>query len=721
MKKISVLIFGLIVLSLFVFSEYSDLTEYEAKYYENAKVIRVKYTQGETYVKRSYEEGFEEAAINLPVFEKDTVGTTEGRLELYLGRLNYLRLDYDTEIEFVKVPALRTTGMTIRIKRGGIYLDIENLDYEKDVEVQTPDCGVFLLDKGLYRVNVNEGGKTEVYVYDGTAEVAGDDYSRNLRANQKVVMLNGRVRERPFYFYSSDQDEFDSWNELRNQEVGYARYGSSRYLEEGYEDYEYELSRSGRWKYNDTYRTHIWIPYNVGGSWSPYYHGRWVWNPFYGYVWHSYDPWGWYTHYYGRWHWSYYDGWGWVPGYRWSPAWVSWGWHGNYYGWCPLSRYNRPIVVINKRWLRNHNFKRGIPTNASSLVVIKKNQLSSSNIHKVALKKGALSAKNLTFRGNAPGEKPVSSMISVVNARGKSVVYKKNGLVSRNKYKTISSTSGTLSTKGTVYKYTGEKGKQGNPYKYSNPRVKAKIRQPGTSGATVTKKIGYKSSESVTKKTYYPGSTVIKKKVYKSGRTSGSKIKTGTVSKKYSTSKPGSTSGSKVSKKVYKKSGSKSSSSGSSSKGTSKKVKKKKDSPYFSSKSYSSSTNSTSYSGSTYASSGKKTYKSYYSSSSKPRRTYSSTYKSRSYSSKKSYKPSSSYQNYSRQGRRSSSYKRSSSYSKSSSSRSYSRPSSSVRSSSVRRSSSSRSSSSRSSSVRRSSSSRSSSSRSSSSRSVRKK
>ncbi|MFC2155717.1 hypothetical protein ACFLRB_04415, partial [Acidobacteriota bacterium] len=61
--------------------------------------------------------------------------TTEGRLELYLGRLNYLRLDYDTEIEFVKVPALRTTGMSIRVNRGGIYLDIENLDYEKDVEV----------------------------------------------------------------------------------------------------------------------------------------------------------------------------------------------------------------------------------------------------------------------------------------------------------------------------------------------------------------------------------------------------------------------------------------------------------------------------------------------------------------------------------------------------------------------------------------------------------
>jgi hypothetical protein len=56
----------------------------EPRYYDNAKVLRVKYTQGEGYVKRSYDEGFEEAAINLPIFEKDIVGTTDGRLEIYL-------------------------------------------------------------------------------------------------------------------------------------------------------------------------------------------------------------------------------------------------------------------------------------------------------------------------------------------------------------------------------------------------------------------------------------------------------------------------------------------------------------------------------------------------------------------------------------------------------------------------------------------------------------
>jgi hypothetical protein len=89
----------------------------EPKYYDDAKVMRVNHTQGEAYVKRSYDEGFEEAAVNLPIFEKDTAGTTDGRMEVYMGRLNYLRLDYDTEVLFDKVPALRYRSTNSRLRR----------------------------------------------------------------------------------------------------------------------------------------------------------------------------------------------------------------------------------------------------------------------------------------------------------------------------------------------------------------------------------------------------------------------------------------------------------------------------------------------------------------------------------------------------------------------------------------------------------------------------
>ena len=119
--------------------------------------MRIKSVEGEGFVQRSYEEGDEEATADLPLFEKDTVGTTDGRLAVYLGRLNYLRLDADSLVVLEKVPQLRRTDLTVRLEQGSIYLDIENLDREKGIEIQTADCGIFLLDKGVYRVNSGRG------------------------------------------------------------------------------------------------------------------------------------------------------------------------------------------------------------------------------------------------------------------------------------------------------------------------------------------------------------------------------------------------------------------------------------------------------------------------------------------------------------------------------------------------------------------------------------
>jgi hypothetical protein len=578
MKKIITLIISLVLLAPIAFTYDNDNDPdpgVEPKYYDDAKVMRVKYTQGETFVKRSYDDGFEEAAVNLPIFEKDTAGTTDGRMEVYMGRLNYLRLDYDTEVVFDKVPALRKTDLSLKVLRGGIYLDIENLDYERDIEVQTADCGVFLLDRGAYRINVSEGGRTEVYVYDGNAEVAGDNYSRNVRENQKIVMFNGQVKERPFYFYSTDKDEFDQWNQDRSSELGYARYGSAQYLDSGYEEYEQELSRHGRWIYNDTYNTYIWIPYNVGVDWRPYYHGQWIWNPFYGYVWNSFDSWGYFTHHYGRWQWDPSYHWYWIPGYHWSPAWVSWFWDDYYYGWCPLSWWNRPVVVYDGQWWRDYRYRNGIPFHARSTTIIKKSQLSASGVQQVALTNGEaakLSKKSLVFRGNAPNIRPTFSKVDVINARGKKVVYKENSLISTAKYKVMKTTTGISRTKNEspVYTYSGKKLAKEKVSKYTNsPYTKgSSYESQSNKDKTPEKSTGYKI-----------------KKYSSSSSSSGDKAKTKT---KYSSDSSSSSSSSSGNQSTIKKSSSKSGSTKSSSSGKSsgsKTIKEKKSEPSYSSQS----------------------------------------------------------------------------------------------------------------------------------------
>ncbi|MCP5053251.1 MAG: hypothetical protein GY940_39160 [bacterium] len=708
MKKITILMISLALLTSLAFSANPQEGEVKAKHFDDAKVLRVKHAEGEAFVRRSYDEALEEAATNLPIFEKDAAGTTEGRLEIYLGRLNYLRLDHDTEVEFDKVPELRKTAMIIKVKKGGVYLDIEKLDFERDIQVQTPDCGVFILDKGIYRINVNAGGKTELYVFDGIAEIAGENYNRNVRENQKVVMLNGRVKERPFYFYSTDSDEFDTWNKKRNSDTGYARYGSSRYLDEGYEEYEYELSRNGRWRFDGTYGRYVWIPYSTGDDWRPYYRGRWVWTPFYGYVWMSYDSWGYFTHHYGRWHWSSSLRWHWIPGYRWSPAWVSWFGDSSYYGWCPLSWWNQPVIVYNGRWWRNWRYGRGIPVRARSTTIIRKSQLSSARIHRSALKRSGIAKigrEAFIFNGEEPKKVPNGGRIRVIDAHGRTVIYKEGGIFSKGRYTLVTSTNNGepgVVRKTATYKYTGGKISKGKIAKYGkSPYTR------GAGGKTVGKTKVYKSpNSSKPRGTASTATKPYKYKPYKYRPSSGSKTKSkssGTKSSGYSPSryKPRSkSSGGSSSGSGYRSSGTKSKGSkGSTRTGSSsrKPVKKKNDKPSYSPYIYKPSGSSPSSGSESTASTKTKTKTrsgSYYKpSTTKRKRTGSSSSSYRSGKSKSSgsyYKPGKS-----KSSRSSSSYKPGKS-SRSSSSRSSYKPSRGSRSSSSRSSRSSRSRSSRS-------------------------
>ncbi len=675
------LTFYLVLILILAFSfpvlsndNYDDFDEAEpsAKYYDKAKVIRIKYVNGESFINRGYNEGVEEAVKNLSIFEGDSAETTDGRMEIYLGKLNYLRMDFDTSVKFVTVPELRRTKTTIHLRKGGIYLDITNLDDEKDIVIQTRDCGLFLLKEGLYRINVNENNRTEVFVFDGLAEVAGTDYSRVVRENQKTVMRDGSVLERPFYFYSTETDGFDSWNKERTDSQDHSRYSSSRYLNRGYEEYEYELTRSGRWEYNDEYHTHIWIPYNIGSHWRPYSHGRWVWHPVYGYVWTSCDSWDYFTHHYGRWHWSHMYGWYWLPGYRWSPAWVSWCGSSAFWGWTPLSYYNRPVIIINGRWHKRFRYKRGIPWRSRSMIVIRKNQLMSSRISKVRLKKRdyvKIKKKTFDYRGIGPKSNPVFKKVTVVNAKGKRLVYKKGGLLSYNKAKTSSGTTiykrnripnrtlykpvrgSSRSIKSKLYKYsapkhnTGKSGtgiyKSGSSAVYKGSSLKSKSSTNKASGKTYrykspstgsysspgTRKT--KSSSTYTYKPYRPSSSKYKKK---SSSSSASRSKTS--SKTFSDYAPKSYS---TPKYQYKSSSNRSKTYGSSY-GS---YKSKSGSKYKSSSSYSKP--SKSYKSSSYkSSSSRSSSRSSYKSSSSSSRSRSSGLSSRSRSSSSSSRSSSS-------------------------------------------------------------------------------
>lgn len=420
---------------------------YETDDYYAYSYARMSYVNGDVFIQRAGDMGHEEGTVNLPIVENDKLGTQDGRAEVHFGNKNYLRIDRYTQIDLAALPKQGNDSINIHLLSGNIYLRVSHLEREKAFEIHTPDASYYILDVGLYRFSVQENQQTELRVLEGAAEAAGEEGSILVEANEAVLAANGLFTSGPGASYASYEDDFSGWNKTRDAAI--TRYTANNYLPEELNDYEYELSYHGRWVYEQPYG-HVWVPnvYDVG--WRPYWNGRWIWYPIIGWTWVSYEPWGWCVSHYGRWHWRMGLGWYWIPTAHWGPAWVHW-YHGyDYYGWCPLSYYNRPVVIVNNHFYGNYHSDH-YPVNSRALTVVHKSQLQNRQVAKVALSSSSVSRLGkISLTNKQPTLNPVFDKTSLSNSKAAKVLARSDVReVSRSfsKSTAISSRSGSLRIK----------------------------------------------------------------------------------------------------------------------------------------------------------------------------------------------------------------------------------------------------------------------------------
>ena len=354
--------------------------------YYSYSFARLSYVKGDVYIERSEDLGYEEGVVNLALVEGDKLGTQEGRAEVHFGRKNYLRINSFTQIDFADLPTRGDDLIKLHLLSGEFFLRINFLEREKGFEVHTPDASFYILDEGLYRFNVRENKETELSVYEGAAEAAGEKGSVLVRSEEKLIAAHGYFQSDPISFYADYEDSFGSWN--RSRETLNNRVVTRRYLPSELDEYEVELANNGRWVYERPYG-YVWAPYVHHNQWRPYFYGRWVWYPIIGWNWVSYEPWGWCVYHYGRWHWRVGLGWYWIPTRYWGPAWVHWYRGYDYIGWCPLSYYGYPGVIVNNRYY-GHYYDRHYPLHSRALTVVRKNQLQARRISKAALSQNSV-------------------------------------------------------------------------------------------------------------------------------------------------------------------------------------------------------------------------------------------------------------------------------------------------------------------------------------------
>lgn len=386
--------------------------------YYSRSFARLSYVKGDVYIQRASDLGYEEGVVNLPIVAGDMLGTREGRTEIHFSKKNYLRMDYDTQVEIVNLPRRGEDLVKLHLLTGNIYLRINFLESEKSFEIHTPDVSFYILDEGLYRINVRESGETELFVYGGAVEAAGEKGSLLVESEQRLVVSEGHFRTGPTFFYTSLDDDFAEWNEYRDSLL--KKRITRTYLPSELSEYEAELANNGWWVYEPPYG-YVWVPYVYHYEWRPYFYGRWVWYPIIGWTWVSYESWGWCVYHYGRWHWRRGLGWHWVPTRVWGPAWVSWYWGYDYIGWCPISYYGYPIVIINNIFY-GHYYYRYYPYNSRALVVVHKNQLQARHVSKVALKRSQIKRLGkISLSAEKLGVKPVVNRISKNSAAAKAL------------------------------------------------------------------------------------------------------------------------------------------------------------------------------------------------------------------------------------------------------------------------------------------------------------
>jgi len=380
-----------IITALFLFAVGLSLaqTNGEEPKYTNESFARLRSISGDVYIQKGAEESFEDGIVNMPIEEGDRLGTTDGRAELYLGKKTYLRLDNNTKVEIISLPKKGSDLTRLRVVKGNIYLSINQLEKEKAIEVHTPDASFYALGEGLYRIDVFEKRKTDIFVFRGVIEAAGEEGSLLLKSEQSIAIAEGRFSGRPVRFMAVAEDTFDRWSD--DLESRLAVQLATRHLPGELEDFEGELEESGDWTWVNPYGW-VWVPGGVGTDWRPYYNGSWMWTSLGGYAWLPYDPWGWVTFHYGRWGWYGGLGWYWIPGTVWGPGWVSWWWGADYYGWAPLGYWNYPMAIVDNWYYPNWHGPY-YPYNSRALTVIHKDQLRAKNISQAALRGDSL--KNL--------------------------------------------------------------------------------------------------------------------------------------------------------------------------------------------------------------------------------------------------------------------------------------------------------------------------------------
>lgn len=316
----------------------------------NIRVARLGRAEGQVLVSHSGSDTWEEAPVNLPLQEGDTLATQDGLagIEFENGATAYLA--ENSVLQFTQLGFSnggRATELTLTQGAGTFYA---NLTSQDSFRVRTSTFDVTIPQRAEFRVDAfRDGAAVEAFL--GNVSVSTTKGSTDLEKGQSVA-----VHEKDFQDFSigrlPNPDAFDQWVTEEGEIIRAGNKNTLSYINSPNSYGLSDLSIYGTWSNFAEFGGFVWRPFGVGLSRTPYFNGTWRLDPLLGWIWVSSEPWGWMPYHFGTWLLSPVLGWVWVPGgaaglSQWQPARVNWVRVGNQTGWVAMSPNDREGVPAN--------------------------------------------------------------------------------------------------------------------------------------------------------------------------------------------------------------------------------------------------------------------------------------------------------------------------------------------------------------------------------------
>ena len=297
-----------------------------------ARAVRLSNVEGTVHVSQGGQVLAETAVANAPLFEGTQVVTgDDGRAEIQFEEGSVARISPNSSLTLKVLRGQGGTGEAVMVLDVGLgYFELEGNPESGTVRVQFGSSVVTSSGAAVIRVDL-DSLPGQLAVFAGNAHLErGTAVTLDVHGGESLT-LSGTDAGQYNLAESIEPDSWDTWNSDRDQAMegaATARTATTNGFADNGNPAWNDLDANGSW-YNVPGQGNVWSPYEASDAgWDPYGDGNWMYQPAYGYLWVSGNPWGYLPYHCGMWNWYDSFGWGWAPGFGGCRPW----WGGGFYG-----------------------------------------------------------------------------------------------------------------------------------------------------------------------------------------------------------------------------------------------------------------------------------------------------------------------------------------------------------------------------------------------------